>query len=144
MCLLRFKPQTHGRIAVFRPVESGGKQIAVLSIPEQFIAATAEDITQLEQSMMRSALYRHTKEAAPSLGSADKSQPRSPLPDKEAYTLAEVGELMGFSRPTVAALFKDEPGVIRLGHDETMHKRKYHSIRIPRPVFERALRSMTV
>lgn len=64
-------------------------------------------------------------------------------PDKSALTFAEVAELMGFSRPTVAALFEKEPGVIKLIHPEKLHKRKYRSYRVPRHVYERVVRRLS-
>lgn len=150
MCLLHFKPRTHGRIAVFRPAQYGEEQIAVLSIPEQFIATIAEDITEVERSAMKSALAdrtlrlsEQTPEPRTNRRQLNASKSQSRLLDKQAYTLSEVAELTGFSRATVAALFKDEPGVLRLGHGETMHKRKYHSVRIPQHVYERVVRRLS-
>ena len=57
--------------------------------------------------------------------------------EKQAYTVAEVAALMGFSIPTVITLFEKEPGTIIIKRPETLHKRGYRSIRIPRAVYER-------
>jgi len=54
--------------------------------------------------------------------------------DKKAYTLKEVADLMGFSRWTVARIFKKEAGVIRNGR----------TLRVPRAVYERVLRRLTI
>jgi hypothetical protein len=62
---------------------------------------------------------------------------------KQVYTVKEVCRLMGFSHPTVTKLFENERGVIVLQRPEKMHKRPYRSLRIPHPVYERVLRSMT-
>jgi AraC-like DNA-binding protein len=60
------------------------------------------------------------------------------------YTVAEVAEVTGLSRQTVTRLFEREKGVIILKRPETMHKRKYRTIRIPRAVYERAIARLTV
>jgi len=63
---------------------------------------------------------------------------------KEAYKVDEVAALTGFSRSTVTRMFEHEQGVLILGRPERMHKRRYRSIRIPKAVFERVLRGLTV
>jgi transcriptional regulator GlxA family with amidase domain len=64
--------------------------------------------------------------------------------DKPALTVAEVAGLTGFSRRTVTRLFQGERGVIILGRPETLHKRRYRSIRIPRAVYERVISRLIV
>lgn len=63
---------------------------------------------------------------------------------KNTYTVQEVAELTGLSRTTVTRLFEDEPGVLVLSRPEAIHKRRYRSIRIPRAVYERVMRRLTV
>jgi AraC-like DNA-binding protein len=63
--------------------------------------------------------------------------------DNPALTVAEVAALTGFSRQTVTRLFQNETGVLVIKRSETMHKRGYRSIRIPRPVYERVIRKVT-
>jgi hypothetical protein len=67
--------------------------------------------------------------------------PLSPL--KPALSVAEVAELTGFSRQTVTKMFEDEPGVLIIDRPETMNKRSYRSIRIPRTVYERVIRRVS-
>jgi hypothetical protein len=62
----------------------------------------------------------------------------------EVYTVAEVAVLTGFSRQTITRMFEREPGVIVLKRPETKHKRSYRSIRVPRAVYERVLRTLKV
>lgn len=62
----------------------------------------------------------------------------------EAYTIAQVAILTGFSRQTVTRIFQSEPGVLIVSRPETMHKRRYRSIRIPKVVYERVLRKLEV
>ncbi len=64
--------------------------------------------------------------------------------EKQAYTVQEVAALTGFSRQTVTRMFEKEKGVLILKHLEKMHKRGYRSIRIPRAVYERVVRRMSV
>jgi hypothetical protein len=63
---------------------------------------------------------------------------------KLVYTVDEVAALTGLSRRTVIRLFEHEPGVIILKRPERMHKRAYRSIRIPRAVYERVAKRLTV
>jgi transcriptional regulator GlxA family with amidase domain len=64
--------------------------------------------------------------------------------DKQAYTVAEVAALTGFSRRLITRLFECETGVLILLRPETLHKRSYRSIRIPRPVYERVIEKLAV
>ncbi len=64
--------------------------------------------------------------------------------EKPAYTVQEVATMMGFSRPTILGLFKNEPGVIKILRLETLHKRRCQSVRIPHAVYERVVRRLTV
>lgn len=66
------------------------------------------------------------------------------LPDKLAYTAAEVAELMGFSRQTATRLFENEPGVLKIENPETVHRRRYRSLRIPRHVYLRVVERISV
>lgn len=63
---------------------------------------------------------------------------------KEAYTVAELAEMTGFSRRTITRLFEREKGVIILERPERMHKRRFRTIRIPRAVYERVITRLTV
>lgn len=69
-----------------------------------------------------------------------------PVPklEKQAYTVAQVSALMGFSQPTIIKLFEKEPAVLVITRPEKMHKRRYRSIRIPRVVYERVIRKISV
>ena len=64
--------------------------------------------------------------------------------ENQAYTVAEVAALTGFSRRTVTRMFERERGVLILSRPESMHKRSYRSIRIPRAVYERVINRLTV
>jgi DNA-binding XRE family transcriptional regulator len=66
------------------------------------------------------------------------------MTEKTIYTVAEVAALTGLSRQTVIRLFEKEKGVLILSRPESLHKRKYRSIRIPRAVYERVINRLAV
>jgi hypothetical protein len=66
------------------------------------------------------------------------------LLDKPAYTVAEVSALTGFSERTVIRMFEQEKGVLIVERPESLHKRRYRSIRIPHAVYERVVRRISV
>ena len=59
------------------------------------------------------------------------------------YTIREVTGLTGFSYMTVVRLFEHERGVLVIERPEEKHKRRYRSLRIPRPVYERVINRLT-
>ena len=63
---------------------------------------------------------------------------------EKPFTIREAAELSGLSRMTITRLFENERGVIVLERPTEMRKRRYRSIRIPRPVFERVIDRLTV
>ena len=56
---------------------------------------------------------------------------------EEYLTPAEVAEILKVSLNTVIRRFEKVPGVIDLGGEERMHKRRYRTLRIPRSVLTR-------
>ena len=64
--------------------------------------------------------------------------------DLTPFTVAEVAALTGFSRQTVTRLFERERGVLVINRPTTNRKRRYRSLRIPRFVYERVIRGLTV
>jgi hypothetical protein len=58
------------------------------------------------------------------------------------YTVSEVAALTGFSPQMVTRLFEHEPGVLMV--ERKAAKRNYRSIRIPRAVYERVIRKLSV
>lgn len=67
----------------------------------------------------------------------------TPLQDNRPYTVNEVAALTGFSRQTVTRIFENERDVLILSRPESMYKRGFRSIRIPRAVYERVIRRLT-
>jgi transcriptional regulator GlxA family with amidase domain len=66
------------------------------------------------------------------------------LLEKPALSVKDVAALMGLSERSIVRLFEHERGVIVLGRPETLHKRRYRSLRIPRAVYERVIGRLTV
>jgi hypothetical protein len=66
------------------------------------------------------------------------------LPDKPAYTVQDIAALTGFSVRTVIRIFETEPGVLLLSRPSKMNKRRYRSIRIPRAVYLRVARRLSL
>jgi hypothetical protein len=56
---------------------------------------------------------------------------------EEYLTPAEVAEILKVSLNTVIRRFENIAGVIDLGAEEKMHKRRYRMLRIPRSVLNR-------
>jgi predicted transcriptional regulator len=66
------------------------------------------------------------------------------MKDKQAYTVAEVAALTGFSRQTITRIFERERGVLILERPTKMNKGRYKSIRIPHTVYGRVIARLTV
>ena len=65
--------------------------------------------------------------------------------DAAPYTIAEISKLMHLSPRVVTELFEREPGVIIYEVPNPRRKRaSYRTIRIPRRVYERVLRRLSV
>ena len=64
--------------------------------------------------------------------------------EKQIYTVKDIAAMMGFSQPTIIRMFEKEPGVLIVKRAETVRKRGYRSIRIPRAVYERVVRRLSV
>ncbi len=58
---------------------------------------------------------------------------------KTIFSVDEAAAILGRSRRTVIRMFEKEPGVLVWNEPETMHKRRYRVLRIPRAVLERVL-----
>jgi hypothetical protein len=53
------------------------------------------------------------------------------------FTPSDLAKAWGVSSETIRQLFRDEPGVIKLGDRGTKYKRSYLTLRIPQSVAER-------
>lgn len=57
--------------------------------------------------------------------------------DAKHYSPDELAELWGVSTETIRSIFRDEPGVLKIGKTGTKYKRGYVTLRIPEDVAER-------
>jgi hypothetical protein len=58
------------------------------------------------------------------------------------YSPEDVSSMWSLSPRTVRRLFANEPGIIELGHPDSMKKRRYLTIRIPESVLVRVHRRL--
>lgn len=73
--------------------------------------------------------------------SSASDQPTS-LSSERHYSVSEISKMWSLSERTVKRMFQDEPGVIRWGREERLHKRGYWTIRVPESVLERVHRRL--
>jgi hypothetical protein len=59
------------------------------------------------------------------------------------YAPDELAELWGLSMETVRAIFRDEPGVLKIGKTGSKYRRGYVTLRIPEEVAERVHRKLS-
>lgn len=59
------------------------------------------------------------------------------MSEREYLTPKEVAKILRVTRDTVLRRFIGLPGVIDIGSEEKMHKRRYRVVRIPRTALER-------
>jgi hypothetical protein len=59
---------------------------------------------------------------------------------EEFFTVKEVASILKTSPDSILRKFAGRPGVIDLGSNETVHKRRYRELRITRSALERFIR----
>jgi hypothetical protein len=64
------------------------------------------------------------------------------MTENTPYTVAEVAKLTGYSPQMITRLFENEAGVLIVKRQAK--KRAYRSIRIPRAVYERVIRKISI
>ena len=65
------------------------------------------------------------------------------FPIEQHFTPAELANAWGVSDETVRSIFREEPGVLKLGKTGTMHRRGYFTLRIPQEVAKRVHRRLS-
>jgi hypothetical protein len=61
------------------------------------------------------------------------------------YTVRELGALWKLSTSSIARIFRDEPGVLKIGREQPRRgRRRYITLRIPESVVQRVYRRLTV
>lgn len=94
--------------------------------------------TRLDMQTKKNAIVHWLPDFVPT---TIKAMLRPVREDKPAYTVAEVGALMSFSRQKITAMFQNEPGVIVLTGGGKI--RRHRTLRIPRTVYLRVLGHIT-
>jgi hypothetical protein len=64
------------------------------------------------------------------------------LANEKHYSVIEIAKLWALSEKTVRRIFEREPGVIRWSREEKLHKRGYHTLRVPETVLHRVHRKL--
>ena len=65
------------------------------------------------------------------------AQQENVVPAERHYAVIEVAQLWNLSPDKVRDLFEHEPGVLVIGEQQSRHKRRYVTLRIPHSVVER-------
>ena len=59
------------------------------------------------------------------------------------YSTQQISRMWGLGVDLVRRIFANEEGVIRIGHEEILHKRGYVTLRVPESVMRRVHRKLT-
>ena len=70
------------------------------------------------------------------------SEPAIDLANEKHYSVIEISKLWALSERTVRRIFENEPGVIVWGHEETIRRRGYRTLRVPETVLQRVHRKL--
>ena len=68
--------------------------------------------------------------------------PNSAVALERHYSVPELAKIWFLSENTVRRIFLEEPGVLKLAHEETRHKRRYTTLRIPERIAQRVHRRL--
>jgi hypothetical protein len=64
--------------------------------------------------------------------------------DEPDFTPQELGKLKKLHPSKIIRMFRDEPGVIRIGYPNRFNRKPHYTLRIPRAVAERVFARLTV
>jgi len=65
------------------------------------------------------------------------------LAGERHYKPEDLAELWGVSTETIRSIFREEPGVLKIGKTGSKYKRGYVTLRIPEEVMERVHRRLS-
>lgn len=69
--------------------------------------------------------------------------PSSPsLYSERHFSVAEIAKMWSLSQDAVRKIFHNEPGVLVLGDQNTQHKRRYTTLRVPESIVHRVHRRL--
>jgi len=99
---------------------------------------SAPSVAELHKLLLKSEKFIKWNPAA------DEDKPfsisdleQSEIMAEKYYTPDELSELWAVSTETIRSIFRNEPGVLKIGKPGTRNKRAYFTLRIPADVAER-------
>ena len=66
------------------------------------------------------------------------------MTEEQVYTVAEVSKMLQLSERTIVKIFENEKGVLIYEVPRLRKRKSYRTIRIPRHVYERVIRRISV
>lgn len=117
-------------------------------LPSAGLRKPVRSETRAEQSLSNTdplapVLAMHSALATkPILEQRQQEEGRTSIALERHCSVAELSKQWGFSENTIRRLFRKEPGVVKIAHQETLHKRGYTSMRIPERVAQRVHRRL--
>ncbi|MCU1321267.1 MAG: hypothetical protein JWM43_916 [Acidobacteriaceae bacterium] len=85
---------------------------------------------------------RQTTNQADTVRAHPTSNASSSVALEKHYSVPELAKIWFLSENTVRRIFLDEPGVLKLAHEETRYKRRYTTLRIPERIAHRVHRRL--
>ena len=143
---LRFRPLGDGKFTALNQYSDAIATVYPLTrIVNRLQPLTLDQERRIDAFVTAETLRAKLDELTPvpETTASRKASARS-LASKQTYSVNEVAALTGWSRQTVTRVFEQEKGTIILERAETLHKRKFRTITIPRAVYERVVRQMSV
>jgi hypothetical protein len=108
---------------------------------------------ELRQELLRSKKFLEWLPAPPPKRKADLARGENftytgkkytnLIVDEKHFTPADLAKAWGISAETIRVLFRDEPGVLKIGDEGTKYKRRYKTLRIPQSIAERVHRRLS-
>ena len=87
-------------------------------------------------------LTRKPPESVQVVGPSGELPVPTDLANERHYSIIEISKLWGLSEKTVRRIFEGEQGVIHWGSGERLHKRGYHTLRVPETVLHQVHRKL--
>jgi len=97
--------------------------------------------SEIRELVLRSRKFREWRPRKVVYNSADSGSNGAPV-EARHYSPSQLAEAWGLSVETIRAIFRQEPGVLKLGSTGTKYKRGYTTLRIPQEVAARVHRRL--
>jgi hypothetical protein len=95
---------------------------------------------RLAETLLKSSKFRKWKPTRIAYKTGDHTQPAL----EKHFSPAELAGLWGVSVETIRSLFRNEPGVLKIGRQGTKYRRGYFTMKIPLEVVTRVHRRLSV